>query len=56
MPDFTLTPVGPFSLAASTRFLEGFAPAVYQGPTAGHPDLGFPVDGDRVAERVSASA
>jgi DNA-3-methyladenine glycosylase II len=46
MPDFTLTPAGPFSLAASTRFLEGFAPAAYQGHTAGHLDLAFPVDGD----------
>jgi DNA-3-methyladenine glycosylase II len=46
MPHFTLTPAGPFSLAASTRFLEGFAPAAYQGRTAGHLDLAFPVDGD----------
>lgn len=46
MPDFTLTPAGPFSLTASTRFLEGFAPAAYHGHTAGHLDLAFPVDGD----------
>jgi DNA-3-methyladenine glycosylase II len=46
VPDFTLTPAGPFSLAASTRFLEGFAPAAYHGHTAGHLDLAFPVDGD----------
>jgi DNA-3-methyladenine glycosylase II len=44
--DFTLTPAGPFSLAASTRLLEGFAPAAYHGQTAGHLDLAFPVDGD----------
>jgi DNA-3-methyladenine glycosylase II len=46
MPDFTLTPAGPFSLAASTRFLEGFTPAAYHGPTASHLDLAFPMDGD----------
>jgi DNA-3-methyladenine glycosylase II len=46
MPDFTLTPAGPFSLAASTRFLEGFAPAAYHGHTASHLDLAFPADGD----------
>ena len=46
MPDFTLTPAGPFSLTASTRFLEGFAPAAYHGHTAAHIDLAFPVDGD----------
>jgi DNA-3-methyladenine glycosylase II len=46
MPDFTLTPAGPFSLAASTRFLDGFAPAAYHGHSAGHLDLAFPVDDD----------
>ncbi len=51
MADFTLTPVGPFSLAASIRFLEGFAPAAYNGeevkPGAdAHLDLAFPVEGD----------
>ncbi|WP_200215797.1 DNA-3-methyladenine glycosylase family protein [Micromonospora coerulea] len=42
---FTLTPRGPFSLAASIRFLEGFAPARYVG--AGDPvlRLAFPLDG-----------
>jgi hypothetical protein len=49
--DFTLVPKGPFSLAASTRFLEGFAPAAYDGervePGAeAHLDLAFPVEGD----------
>lgn len=43
---FSLTPRGPFSLSASTRFLEGFAPAAYCGDVAGHLDLAFPVDGD----------
>ena len=51
MTEFTLTPVGPFSLAASIRFLEGFAPAAYNGeevePGAGaHLDLAFPVERD----------
>jgi DNA-3-methyladenine glycosylase II len=44
---FTLTPAGPFSLAASTRFLEGFAPAAYDGG-AGDDEplrLAFPVEG-----------
>src|SRR5258708_15017179 len=31
MATITITPRGPFSLAASARFLEGFAPARYQG-------------------------
>jgi DNA-3-methyladenine glycosylase II len=42
---FILPVRGPFSLAASTRFLEGFAPAAVDG-SAGHPlELAFPVDG-----------
>jgi 3-methyladenine DNA glycosylase/8-oxoguanine DNA glycosylase len=37
---------GPFSLAASTRFLEGFAPARYRGSSDGGPlRLAFPVEG-----------
>jgi 3-methyladenine DNA glycosylase/8-oxoguanine DNA glycosylase len=49
--DFTLVPRGPFSLAASTRFLEGFASAAYDGETVeagadAHLDLAFPVEGD----------
>ena len=31
METFTLVPRGPFSLAASIRFLEGFTPASYRG-------------------------
>ena len=46
MRTFSLTPRGAFSLAASTRFLEGFAPAAYHGEATGHLDLAFPVDGD----------
>src|ERR1700722_10172667 len=42
---FLLTACGPFSLAASTRFLEGFTPAAYTG-TAGQPlEMAFPVEG-----------
>jgi DNA-3-methyladenine glycosylase II len=42
---FRLTARGPFSLAASTRFLEGFTPAGYT-EAAGQPlELAFPVEG-----------
>jgi DNA-3-methyladenine glycosylase II len=42
---FQLTARGPFSLAASTRFLEGFTPAGYT-EAAGQPlELAFPVEG-----------
>jgi DNA-3-methyladenine glycosylase II len=45
MHTFTLTAPGPYSLAASTRFLEGFTPAAFTG-TAGQPlELAFPVEG-----------
>jgi DNA-3-methyladenine glycosylase II len=40
-----ITPKGPFSLAASARFLEGFAPATYGGAPEGHVHLAFPVEG-----------
>lgn len=40
----TVTPTGPFSLAASTRFLEGFTPAGYGG--GDHLHLAFWVEGD----------
>ena len=45
MPNFTLTARGPFSLAASTRFLEGFTPAAFTGTAAQPLDLAFPVEG-----------
>lgn len=45
MPDTkTIVPLGPFSLAASTRFLEGFTPAGYAGGE--HLHLAFWVEGD----------
>lgn len=46
MTRLRITPKGPFSLEASTRFLEGFAPAAFEG--AQRPDhlhLAFPVEG-----------
>jgi DNA-3-methyladenine glycosylase II len=43
---FSVEPRGPFSLAASVRFLEGFAPASYRGGAAGHLDAAFALDGD----------
>lgn len=51
MGTFTITPRGPFSLAASVRFLEGFTPAHYRGSTAGEGPaqplrLAFPVERD----------
>jgi DNA-3-methyladenine glycosylase II len=45
METFTLVPRGPFSLASSVRFLEGFAPAAYSGPTDAVLELAFPVEG-----------
>lgn len=46
MKPLVLTPRGPFSLAASTRFLEGFAPSGYRGRDRDHLHLAFPVEGD----------
>ena len=45
METFTLVPRGPFSLAASIRFLEGFTPASYAGPAGNVLELAFPVEG-----------
>ena len=48
METFTLVPRGPFSLAASIKFLEGFTPASYRGSdreTASVLELAFPVEG-----------
>ncbi|MDQ3218291.1 MAG: DNA-3-methyladenine glycosylase 2 family protein [Actinomycetota bacterium] len=46
MTSFRITPKGPFSLEASTRFLEGFAPAAYGGTQhPNHLHLAFPVEG-----------
>ena len=45
METFTLVPRGPFSLAASIAFLEGFSPAGYSGPAGASLELAFPVEG-----------
>ncbi|MFD5141950.1 DNA-3-methyladenine glycosylase family protein [Streptomyces sp. NPDC058401] len=47
MPAVSLTPQGPFSLAASTRFLEGFTPASYDDAPDGVLRLAFPTDDGR---------
>ncbi|MFD8459062.1 DNA-3-methyladenine glycosylase family protein [Streptomyces antimycoticus] len=44
MTAVTLTPAGPFSLAASVRFLEGFTPASYSGTADEVLRLAFPAD------------
>ena len=45
MRTFILPVRGPFSLAASTRFLEGFAPAAIDRSDGRPLELAFPVDG-----------
>jgi DNA-3-methyladenine glycosylase II len=45
METFTMVPRGPFSLASSIRFLEGFAPAAYTSPRDAVLELAFPVEG-----------
>src|ERR1017187_8805741 len=50
METFTLVPRGPFSVAASVKFLEGFTPAAYRGPDPGMDsplELALPVEGSR---------
>src|SRR5258707_571053 len=55
METFTLVPRGPFSLAASIRFLEGFTPAWYPSAPDGVLELAFPAEGSwrTVGVRVS---
>src|ERR1700683_5294677 len=59
METLTMVPRGPFSLAASIRFLEGFTPAAYAGPDTAAEDvaleLAFSVEGSwqTVGVRVS---
>jgi DNA-3-methyladenine glycosylase II len=45
MQTFTLVPRGPFALASSIGFLEGFTPAAYSGPQDAALELAFPVEG-----------
>src|ERR1700722_6142702 len=51
---FVFCPRGPYSLAASIRYLEGFAPAAYESESATSLEMAFCVDGywDPVAVRV----
>jgi hypothetical protein len=42
---FVLAARGPFSLAAGTRFLEGFTPAAYAGTARQPLEMAFPVEG-----------
>jgi DNA-3-methyladenine glycosylase II len=58
MSTFLLPVRGPFSLAASTRFLEGFAPAAFDGSTGQPLELAFPVEGswETVGVRVREHA
>ena len=55
---FVLLPKGPFSLAASIRFLEGFAPAAHHAESTAKLEMAFCVDGhwDPVAVRVHEEA
>jgi hypothetical protein len=45
METFTLIPRGPFTLASSIGFLEGFTPAAYAGLRDAALELAFPVEG-----------
>ena len=51
---FVFSPRGLFSLAASIRFLEGFAPAAHDSESAANLEMAFCVDGywDPVTVRV----
>ena len=55
---FNFSPKGPYSLSASIRYLEGFAPAVYDSESAANLEMAFCVDGywDPVAVRVHEEA
>ena len=55
---FALFPKGPYSLAASIRYLEGFAPAAYDSESAASLEMAFCVDGywDPVAVGVHEEA
>jgi len=46
---FELRPHGPYALAASVRFLEGFAPAAYDGGVPGHLHMAFIADDGAMA-------
>jgi len=52
---FELDPVGPYSISASARFLEGFAPAQYEGAGPEHLRFAFVADGMDRSERVAGA-
>ncbi|HET6814293.1 MAG TPA: DNA-3-methyladenine glycosylase 2 family protein, partial [Actinomycetota bacterium] len=52
MTTFELVPRGPFSLAASAAFLEGFSPAAHRAAGDGHLHLAFVPDGEEAAAGV----
>ena len=52
---FELSPVGPYALAASARFLEGFAPAHYEGGGSEHLRFAFVADGLDRGEQVAGA-
>jgi DNA-3-methyladenine glycosylase II len=58
METFSLVPRGPFSLAASIRFVEGFTPAAYAGSVDSALEFAFPVEGswETVGVRVRQDA
>lgn len=49
---FEIRPEGPYSFLSSIRFLEGFAPAAYEGEGADHLRLAFVADGGEDAAGV----
>lgn len=51
---FEIRPRGPYSLASSVRFLEGFAPAAYEGGGVDHLRLAFVVEGSEEVAGVCA--
>jgi len=53
---FELKPAGPYSLAASTRVLEGFAPAHYEGSEPNYLRFAFLADGLDRGERVAGAS
>ncbi len=53
---FRITPQGPYALAASARFLEGFGPANHPGERDGHLHLALVVDGSEQAVGVCIRA
>jgi DNA-3-methyladenine glycosylase II len=50
---FELRAVGPYSFGASVRFLEGFAPAAYEGGGSGRLRMAFVADGGEEVAGVS---